>query len=118
MTVPKELDDAAVIDGCTPLNLFLRLHLPLSMPAIGIVGIFQFNSAWNNFFGPLLYVRMVDKAPIAVGLQLMKERNEEFGGLFQVMMAMSLISIIPPIILFFVAQRRFIEGIVITGVKG
>lgn len=118
MTIPKELDDAAVIDGCNPLNLFLRLHLPLSMPAIGIVGIFQFNSAWNNFFGPLLYVRMVEKAPIAVGLQLMKERNEEFGGLFQVMMAMSLVSIIPPIVLFFVAQRRFIEGIVITGVKG
>jgi ABC-type glycerol-3-phosphate transport system permease component len=117
MTIPRELDDAAVIDGCNPLRLFLRVHLPLSLPAIGIVGIFQFNGAWNDFFGPLLYTRTKESAPIAVGLQLLND-SLTYGGDFQVLMAMSLISIIPPIFLFFAAQRRFVEGIVITGVKG
>jgi ABC-type glycerol-3-phosphate transport system permease component len=117
MTIPREMDDAAVIDGCNPLNLFLRVHLPLCLPAIGIVGIFQYNGAWNDFFGPLLYVRTKPMAPIAVGLQLLND-TLTYGGDFQTLMAMSLLSIIPPIALFFVAQRRFIEGIVITGVKG
>lgn len=116
MQIPREMDDAAYIDGCSPLGLFFRIHLPLSLPALGVVMIFQFNGMWNNFFLPLLYIRDIAKYPVAIGLRYFQGRFRQTQ--IQALMAASLISLIPPILLFFFAQRRMIQGIVITGIKG
>jgi len=116
MQIPREMDDAAYIDGCSPLGLFFRIHLPLSLPVLGVVMIFQFNGMWNNFFGPLLYIRDVAKYPVSIGLRYFQGRFRQTQ--IQSLMAASLISLIPPIVLFFFAQRRMIQGIVITGIKG
>jgi len=116
MQIPREMDDAAYIDGCSPLGLFARIHVPLSLPALGVVMIFQFNGMWNDFLGPLLYLRTKDKYPIAVGLQFLQGQYKDAN--IQLLMVGSLISIIPPITLFFFTQRQMIQGIVITGIKG
>ena len=116
MQIPREMDDSAYIDGCSPLGLFFRIHLPLSLPVLGVVMIFQFNGMWNNFFGPLLYLRDVAKYPVSVGLRYFQGRFQQTE--IQALMAASLVSLIPPILLFFFAQRRMIQGIVITGIKG
>jgi len=116
MTIPKELDDSAFIDGCTPLGLFLRIHLPMSLPALGVVIVFNFTGMWNDFLHPLLYVKSLARFPVAVGLRVYQENF--FQVKIQLMMAAAVVSIIPTIILFFVAQRHLVQGIVITGVKG
>lgn len=116
MQIPREMDDAAYIDGCSPVGLFFRIHLPLSLPALGVVMIFQFNGMWNNFFLPLLYIRDIAKYPVAIGLRYFQGRFRQTQ--IQALMAASLISLIPPILLFFFAQRHMIQGIVITGIKG
>jgi ABC-type glycerol-3-phosphate transport system permease component len=115
MTISPELDDAARIDGCGWLGIFGRVILPLARPALGVVAIFTFTGNWNNFFGPLIYLNSPKYYPIALGLQLMREREQTN---MQLVMAMTVVSLIPVITLFFVAQRYFIQGIVITGVKG
>jgi ABC-type glycerol-3-phosphate transport system permease component len=115
MTISPELDDAARIDGCGWLGIFWRVILPLARPALGVVAIFTFTGNWNNFFGPLIYLNSPKYFPIALGLQLMKDRERTD---MQLVMAMTLVSLVPVIGLFFIAQRYFIQGIVITGVKG
>jgi len=116
MTIPKEMDDAAYIDGCNPLGLFLRIYLPLSLPALGVVLIFQFTGLWNQFLQPLLYIKKIGEFPIAVGLRVFQGQYRETR--IQALMAASLVSLTPVLALFFVAQRYFVQGIVITGVKG
>jgi len=116
MTIPKDMDDAAYIDGCSPLGLFTRIHLPMSLPALGVVLIFQFTGMWNEFLQPLLYVREARRFPVAVGLRMFQ--TQFYQTRVQALMCASLVSIIPPIILFFMAQRHFVQGIVLTGVKG
>jgi len=115
MTISPELDDAARMDGCGWGGIFRRIILPLSKPALGVVAIFSFTWNWNNFFRPLIYLNSMKLFPIALGLRLMQSRWE-FE--MQHMMAMTVVSIIPLLILFFIAQRQFIQGIVLTGVKG
>jgi ABC-type glycerol-3-phosphate transport system permease component len=115
MTISPELDDAARIDGCGWLGIFGRVILPLARPALGVVAIFTFTGNWNNFFGPLIYLNSPKYFPIALGLQLIQDREATNT---QWVMAMALISLVPVIGLFFIAQRYFIQGIVITGVKG
>ena len=115
MTISPEMDDAARIDGCGWLGIFWRVILPLARPALGVVAIFTFTGNWNNFFGPLIYLNSPKYYPIALGLQLMRDRERTN---MQLVMAMTLVSLIPVIALFFIAQRYFIQGIVLTGVKG
>jgi len=116
MTISPELDDAAKIDGCGFFEIYWRIILPLAKPALGVVAIFQFTYDWNDFFNPLIYVNSPKSFPIALGLRMLQ------GTLVRVpvqqVMAMTLISIIPVLVVFIVAQRRFIQGIVITGIKG
>jgi ABC-type glycerol-3-phosphate transport system permease component len=116
MTIPGELDDSAYIDGCDPLGLFVRVHLPLSLPALGVVMIFQFTHMWNEFLLPLLYIKRAARFPVSVGLRLYQGQYKDVQ--IQALMAASLISILPTLIIFFLAQRHFIQGIVITGIKG
>jgi len=115
MTIPLEMDEAARIDGCSRFGVLWRIILPLSKPALGVVAIFEFTWSWNNFFGPLIYLDAIKLFPVALGLRLFQER---VGTSVQYMMAQTVVFVIPVLVLFFVAQRRFIQGIVVTGVKG
>jgi ABC-type glycerol-3-phosphate transport system permease component len=115
LTIPKEMDDAALIDGCSPWSLFWRIHVPLSVPALGVVAIFQFNYEWNDFLHPLIYVHQVNDFTIALGLNLFRG---QLALNLQDLMAASLLAILPTILLFFLAQRYFVQGIVVSGVKG
>jgi len=115
LTIPKEMDDAAFIDGCSPWSLFWRIHVPLSVPALGVVAIFQFNYEWNDFLHPLIYVHQVNDFTIALGLNLFRG---QLALNLQDLMAASLLAILPTILLFFLAQRYFVQGIVVSGVKG
>lgn len=114
-TIPRDLDDAARIDGCGILGLFWRVILPLSMPAVGIVAIFEFTNSWNWFLGPLIYLSRMETFPLALALSYLKAT---YRVLWSEMMVVSFISMIPPLGLFFVAQKAYIQGIVVTGVKG
>jgi ABC-type glycerol-3-phosphate transport system permease component len=115
LTIPKEMDDAAFIDGCSPWGLFWRIHMPLSTPALGVVAIFQFTFEWNDFLHPLIYVHEVNDFTIALGLNLFRG---QLALNLQDLMAASLLAILPTILLFFFAQRHFVQGIVVSGVKG
>jgi ABC-type glycerol-3-phosphate transport system permease component len=116
MTISPELDDAAKIDGCGFWGIFWRIIVPLSAPALGVVAIFQFTYDWNDFFNPLIYVNSPKYFPIALGLRMFESTLVQVP--VQQIMAMTLISIIPVLAVFVLAQRRFIQGIVVTGVKG
>jgi len=115
MTIPKELDDSAYIDGCSPFGLFWRIHLPLSLPALGVAMIFQFNGQWNDFLNPLLYLHRVNNFTIALGLRLFQG---QLSNKMQELMAAALLATLPTLLVFFFAQRYFVQGIVISGVKG
>ncbi len=114
LTIPRELEEAAMIDGAGPIRTFISVILPQAVPALTAVALFHFFFAWNDFFGPLIYLAGNRQAnPITVGLT-------EFNGLYssepQLILAASIISMILPLTIFFLAQRVFIQGIVITGV--
>lgn len=115
MTLPRELDDAARVDGCSTWGIFHRICVPLIRPALGIILVFSFMHHWNDFLGPLIFLSDIDNFTLALGLRF-------FQGQYRVewalMMAVSLIILAPTIVLFFVAQKNYIQGIVITGVKG
>lgn len=118
-TIPLEMDDAARIDGCNTYSLYWRIILPQSMSALAIIAIFTFMGMYHDFLGPLLYLKDLDQFTIAVGLNFFRGMAGSFGQTYyHWMMAVATVTMIPPLIIFFVAQRYFIQGIVITGVKG
>ena len=114
-TIPEELADAARIDGCSEFGIYWRIMLPLSRPALITVGIFTFLASWNDLIGPLVYLRSPDTYTVAIGLA-------QFRGAmttrWDLQMAAATVMILPVVILFFFAQRYFIKGIVMTGLKG
>src|SRR5262245_5411391 len=115
-TLPNDYEEAALIDGANYLGLWPRICLPLSVPALGAVSILSFMFHYQDYNGPLIYINDQLKYPLSIGLQ---QFQAPFGGTqFNLLMAASIASIIPPIIVFFVAQRYFIQGIVVSGVKG
>jgi ABC-type glycerol-3-phosphate transport system permease component len=114
-TIPRELDDAAKIDGCSILGLFFRIMLPLAKPAIGIMAIFEFTGSWNWFLWPLIYLSKMETFPLAIALQQLRAAH---GVLWSELMVVSFIAMLPPLVLFFIAQKTYIQGIVMTGVKG
>lgn len=115
MTIPLDLDDAAKIDGASPLQILMYIILPQARPALIAVAIFHFLYAWNDFYEPLIYLHSPEHWTLAVGLQT-------FNALYAVntnyIMAASVVMILPPIILYFLAQRIFTQGVVFTGIKG
>ncbi|HEY3107434.1 MAG TPA: carbohydrate ABC transporter permease [Chloroflexota bacterium] len=117
LTIPQELSEAARIDGANELQILARVVLPLARPAIAVVALFQFMWAWNDYLGPLIYMRDPQMFPIALGLQrFVGQFVEELAWPY--LMAASTVTILPIILLFFVAQRTFIEGITVSGIKG
>ena len=117
MTISFELEDAARIDGCNSLQVFYRVILPLSMPALAIVAIFEFRGRWNDFLEPLIYINTPSKRTLALALQYF-QGSEGVLPQLHLLMAASFLSMIPLLILFTVAQKRFMQGIVFTGIKG
>ena len=115
-SIPFEMEESARIDGCGPLSTWWRIILPLSIPALATIAIFTFMGAWNDFMGPLIYINDTDKFTLALGLNLFKG---QYGtDTPHLMMAATLVVLMPVLILFFVAQKQFIQGIVVSGVKG
>ncbi|MGI6207805.1 MAG: carbohydrate ABC transporter permease [Anaerolineae bacterium] len=115
MTIPLELDDAAKMDGCGTMGILFRILLPLAKPAIATLAIFHFMWAYNDFFGPLIYLHHQRNFTIALGLQSF---NAFRATRYDLLMAASLVTVLPCILLFFFAQRIFIQGVVVSGVKG
>jgi len=120
MTIPEELADAARVDGAGEFRILTRVIIPLAKPAIAAVALFQFLFAWNDFFYPLLYAGNNPKTvTLAVGLsQLLGNVNVHYGVLWNVLMAGSVLFMAPVLVIFFFAQRVFIEGVTLTGIKG
>lgn len=115
-TVPQEMDDAAVIDGCSVYSVFWRITLPLSKPALGVVAIQHFMASWHDFLLPLIYLNSSSRYTVAIALA---EFRIAYGGTpWNLLMAASTVALLPPILIFFFTQRYFIQGIVISGVKG
>lgn len=114
-TLPEELSEAARIDGATEWTTFIRVILPLTKPALATCALFQFLATWNDFFGPLLYINDPTKYTLAYGLQ---QFVSAYGGKWAELMAAATLFTLPIILLFFFAQRTFIQGIATTGGKG
>lgn len=115
LTIPLELSDAARMDGCSEWDTYRRVILPLSRPALATVGLFTFIGAWNDFGGPLLYLNDERKATLSLGLQQFVSQH---GAEWSLLMAASTLMTLPIIVIFFFAQRTFIQGITMTGLKG
>ncbi len=115
MGLPLEMSEAARIDGCNELQIFWRIILPLCRPALMVVALFQFMFTWNDFLGPLIYLAEQKDFTLALGLQSFQSQNG--GTAWHHLMAASTLVVLPVIILFFMAQRSFIEGIATTGGK-
>ena len=116
MTIPHELSEAARIDGCSDLGIFVRVILPLARPALTVVALFTFMNVWNDFLGPLVYLQQPQQFTLALGLQQL-QGNAGVVTEWNVLMAASLMVIVPVVILFFLTQRTFIQGIATTGLK-
>jgi multiple sugar transport system permease protein len=115
MTIPKELSEAARIDGANEFTIYTRLMLPLIRPALATIALFEFTRQWKDFLGPLIYLSKAELYTVSVGLQQYKY---EYDTQWAFLMAASVIVTFPIIILFFFTQRTFIQGITLTGIKG
>jgi len=112
--IPQELSEAAFMDGCTELGIYVRIILPLAKPALLTVALFTFLWNWNDFMGPLVYLTDNSKYTLAVGLQqFLGQHDAEWSKL----MAMSTLMALPVIVLFFLTQKSFVKGIALTGIK-
>jgi len=114
--IPVELEQAAYIDGCNSVQALWYVIVPVLMPAIICVGLFQFMWSMNDFFGPLLYISSVDKYPIALALRMVMDASSEIK--WNEVIAMNLFSLAPSLILFFAAQKYFVEGVTAGSLKG
>jgi multiple sugar transport system permease protein len=115
MTIPMELEDAAKMDGLNPFQIFIRIMLPLSKPALVTQGIFGFLAGYNDFLGPLIYINTTEKYTLQL---VLASFQGYYNAQWTYIMAGSVLALIPTILLFFFAQRYFVEGITMTGMKG
>ena len=120
MTMPKELEDAAKIDGCSYFKIFWTIFLPLIRPALVTVAIWQFMNSWNDFITPLIYINSDENMTLSLALHVFKTAQGTTKTLVDVslMMAASALITIPVILVFFFFQKQFIRGITLTGIKG
>jgi len=117
MTVPSEMDEAAIIDGCSPFGLYWRIMVPMAKPAMATVAIFSFMGNWNDLMTPLIYLNSRRLYTISLGLATFRQQYS-METPWHLLMAASVVTMVPPLLLFFFAQRIFIQGIVVTGLKG
>ncbi|MCX6050174.1 MAG: carbohydrate ABC transporter permease [Chloroflexi bacterium] len=121
LTIPTELSDAAKIDGANEFQIMFRVILPLTKPALTVVALFSFMDAWNDYFAPLIYVNIDSQWVLALGVEKMRAAVYEMGNqqlAYPYLMAVSTLVTLPIFVAFFFAQRTFIEGISLTGIKG
>jgi len=119
MSLPRELDEAALIDGASYLRVFTTILLPLCKPVIATMGIIAFMAHWNDFLGPLIYLNSPEKFTISLGLQFFKQLREVGGEPLQhILMAACTLSFLPCIVVFFAGQKYFVQGVVLSGLKG
>ena len=116
MTIPRELDDAAEIDGFSRLGILIKIYLPLSVPALLALTIISFINNWNNFFWPLVVTNSDSMRTLPIGLRFFMEG--EGSGEWQYLMVAATLIIIPPLLVFLALQRYFVRGITMTGIKG
>jgi multiple sugar transport system permease protein len=115
MAIPKDYDEAALVDGANYLAIYTRIIIPMAKPALCSVGVFTFMSTWNDFMGPLLYLDKQNIRTVALGLQIF---IGQYTSQMNLMMAAAALAVLPMIAIFFAAQRYFIEGITFSGLKG
>jgi len=114
-TIPTELDDAARIDGCSSWRIYWNIMLPLCKPALATIAIFSFIGNWNDFLGPLIYLSSMEKYTLVLGLNLFRARIGPTP--YHLLMAVSVIILIPVIAVFSFAQKYFTQGIALAGIK-
>jgi multiple sugar transport system permease protein len=115
VSIPNEILDAARIDGLSEYGIYFRIMLPLSKPALATLTIFSAVFVWNDFMGPLIYLHSQELKTIQLGLRMF---IQQYSADYALIMAASLVSLIPVIVLFLAFQRFFVEGIGTTGIKG
>lgn len=116
LTINSELDEAAKVDGANEFTIYWRILLPLAKPALATIAIFSFMANWNDFLGPLIYLNNSDLYTLALGVNYL--RSFRGGGELNLQMAASVMFMLPCIVLYFIAQRNIVQGIVTTGLKG
>lgn len=114
MTIPFDLSDAATIDGCSEFSILWHIVLPLSKPALATVALFTFIANWQDFLGPLIYLRDESQYTLSLGIQRFLS---DHGAKWAQLMAVSTLTVLPIVLLFFFTQRTFIEGITFSGIK-
>ena len=118
LTIPREIEEAAIIDGANTFQVFWQIMLPLVKPALLAIAVLSFQANWNNFEGALIYLSTQEKFPMVLGLQAYGATLSREAPKWHYMMAMSTLMAAPILALFFAAQRYFIEGLTVGGVKG
>jgi ABC-type glycerol-3-phosphate transport system permease component len=115
MSIPRDLDEAARIDGASTFTIFWRIIMPLSGPALATVAIFAFIGNWSNLLDPLIYIRSTELYTLALGLNLFRGQN---FTQFNLLMAVSIMTLIPVLVVFFLSQKLFVQGVQLTGMGG
>jgi multiple sugar transport system permease protein len=115
MTIPQDLEDAATIDGCSRFDSYWRIFMPLAKPALATLAVFIFMGQWNNLIGPVIYLTSREKMTLTIGLAFFRG---QYSTEWALLMAGAVISIIPILILYVAAQRYFVQGVVMSGLKG
>ena len=115
LAIPRELADAARVDGANPWQIYRHIYLPLAKPALATLAIFTFMWSWNDLIDPVIYLRDINTLTVTAGLSLFQG---QYVGRWPLLMAGALVSVLPMILLFIVAQRQFVRGIALTGIKG
>ena len=115
LAIPRELGDAARVDGANPWHIYRHIYMPLAKPALATLAIFTFMWSWNDLIDPIIYLRDIESLTVTAGLSLFQG---QYIGRWPLLMAGALVSVLPMILLFVVAQRHFVRGIAMTGIKG
>ena len=118
LTIPREIEEAAIIDGANVIDVFWKVMLPLVKPALLAIAVLSFNGNWNNFMGPLIYLNTPGKYPVILGLYAFAVSLSKEAPKWHYMMAMTVIMSLPILLLYFRAQKYFIEGLTVGAVKG
>lgn len=115
LSLPAELGDAAKVDGCNPFQIYWRIYMPLTKPALATLAVFTFMGRWNDLLGPLIYLNRPESMTVTAGLSYFQG---QYYADMPLLMAGSIVSLIPTLALFAVAQRYFVQGMVLSGLKG
>ncbi|MCA0454335.1 MAG: carbohydrate ABC transporter permease [Chloroflexi bacterium] len=118
LTIPREIEEAAIIDGASVVQVYWHIMLPLIRPIMLAIAVLSFQGNWNNFQGPLLYLTTPQMFPLALAVQFFQNSVSKTAPLWQYMMAMSVMMSVPVLVIYFLAQKQFLDGINIGGVKG